>query len=80
MVPTKGCLVQVRRLTKGELYVSSQFCDSFKVAFHRWDEAIAKFAKALESHEKLRGAIWTLSVQGFLCHCLERGRSAMPTL
>ena len=79
ILPTRGCLEDVRALMKGDYYIGrgcrqrnlsrSVFCNNYKVAVHGREAAITLFERYLKNSPLLMGQLWTLSGCRLLCHC-----------
>ena len=79
VLPTRGCLGEVRVPMKGDYYIGrgcrqrnlprSPFCNNYKVAIHGREAAITLFEKHLRNSPHLMGRLWTLSGFRLLCHC-----------
>ena len=82
IVPVRANLDMVRTLMKGDCYVGrgsrqrglekSRFANPYKVASYGRESAVALFRQDLETDQKLRSSLWTLSGLRLICHCGER--------
>ena len=79
IVPVRANLDMVRKLMKGDCYVGrgsrqrglekSRFANPYKVASYGRESAVALFRQDMETDQKLRSSLWTLSGLRLICHC-----------